>query len=654
MSAQPLHVNQAALVRAAAAEYLAAGFALVQIPLGTKGPRTAGWNRREKAIRRLEDLPPNAVGIGLCHAWSGTWALDVDNWQKASAYLTNWGVDLQGLWDAPEAVRIISGRQGRGKLLYRLPDGVQPFRTVNQSEQHGLEFRCADGGGQTVQDVMPPSIHPDTGSAYLLELGMAASLDALPEAPAVLMELIGAVRSAEPAAANSLATVTAEDAARQLEELRGALQFIPSDDRDTWQRVGHALKPHGEAGRAIWLEWSATSPKHQPEADSRTWDTFRPTSTGPAAVFKLAQAQGWVNPKSREAIEAAATADEFEDLSQAAKRPNPYSIQWGVTVDLAAALQSRYFIKGVLDRAELGIIFGAPGAGKSFLVLDMALAIARGVPWREHRVQQARVVYFTLEGNAGFPRRLAAYQEHHGIDLSALPFAQVGTGLDLRNKVNVENLIDAIEAAGGAELLVLDTFARATPGANENASEDMGLALRNAAEIHQATGAMVLLVHHSGKDQAKGGRGWSGLKAAADVELEVLRDGDYRAVKLTKVKDGKDGDEIAFSLQIVPLGVDQDGDAASSMVLSSRGAGQRSRQPKGARQKQALRILQGLFEMDDQPVALNALIAAVVQDIPHDTGTTKRDTRRGTVMEAIEGLQLAGFITIEHGMVAPR
>ena len=56
-----------------------------------------------------------------------------------------------------------------------------------------------------------------------------------------------------------------------LSELRDALRSIPADDRDTWQAMGHALCGLGDDGYALWMEWSATSDKHNPTADARTW-----------------------------------------------------------------------------------------------------------------------------------------------------------------------------------------------------------------------------------------------------------------------------------------------------------------------------------------------------------------------------------------------
>lgn len=61
---------------------------------------------------------------------------------------------------------------------------------------------------------------------------------------------------------------------------------------------------------------------------------------------------------------------------------------------------------------------------------------------------------------------------------------------------------------------------------------------RGASGLTRATGATVVLVHHAGKDTSKGARGWSGLRAAADAELEVVRSPEGRLLRVTKQKEG--------------------------------------------------------------------------------------------------------------------
>lgn len=84
-------------------------------------------------------------------------------------------------------------------------------------------------------------------------------------------------------------------------ELRSALTYLRSDDRDFWVKIGMALRELGEIGRGLWLDWSQTSEKFEPRDAAHTWDSFKPHSTGYQAVFAEAQRQGWINPSSNTA-----------------------------------------------------------------------------------------------------------------------------------------------------------------------------------------------------------------------------------------------------------------------------------------------------------------------------------------------------------------
>lgn len=101
-------------------------------------------------------------------------------------------------------------------------------------------------------------------------------------------------------------------------DLRSALAALRADDRTQWVDVGHALKTAGEPGRALWLEWSQTSDKYDPQDAADKWDSFKPKQTGYQSVFAKAQAAGWLNPKSH--IAEVASPDSFDDLVAQAKK----------------------------------------------------------------------------------------------------------------------------------------------------------------------------------------------------------------------------------------------------------------------------------------------------------------------------------------------
>lgn len=166
-------------------DYIRAGLVLVPIPAGSKRPHGKGWNLRARCWASPADVPDGYSGnVGLAHAYAGTCALDIDNADLAAPALTGYGIDLAALLAAPDAVHIRSGRPGRDKLLYRLPAGVA-LASINRSGAEGFELRCAASNGRTVQDVLPPSIHPDTGKPYQWQ----GDWRKLPDIPADLLAL---------------------------------------------------------------------------------------------------------------------------------------------------------------------------------------------------------------------------------------------------------------------------------------------------------------------------------------------------------------------------------------------------------------------------------------------------------------------------------
>lgn len=152
--------------------YIKNNWYLVPIPPNSKAPKTTNWNKKENCLTDINLLPAK-WGAGLAHAYSGTMALDIDHWDEAVSYLSDKGIDLQQLFDAKDAVTINSGMSGHGKLLYAMPFGLAlPSKKLIATAPDGskfnyIDFRCATSDGiSTVQDVIPPSIHPITMQPY--------------------------------------------------------------------------------------------------------------------------------------------------------------------------------------------------------------------------------------------------------------------------------------------------------------------------------------------------------------------------------------------------------------------------------------------------------------------------------------------------------
>ena len=319
-------------------------------------------------------------------------------------------------------------------------------------------------------------------------------------------------------------------------------------------------------------------------------------------------------------------------------------------------------VRGVIPNEGIAAVFGPSGSGKSFLVFDLALAIAEGRPWFGHRVRQGTVVYVALEGQVGFQLRAQAWMKHHGRPLpSGIRF--VFQAFDLANSADVSDLAQAVNHAGGGAVVILDTLNAASPSVDENASGGMGIVLQAAKQLQAICAALILFVHHSGKDAARGLRGHSSLVAALDASIEVTRESDARQWRIAKSKDGADDAFGQFALTPVELEPDEDGEPVSSCVVmpasgpANSGFKASRLQRGGANQRVAIGVLQALLQKShsrgmassppDSPcIELKAAIEAVGPRLPCDPG--RRTERAG---QAIAGLVANGTLAHDTGWI---
>lgn len=260
-------------------------------------------------------------------------------------------------------------------------------------------------------------------------------------------------------------------------------------------------------------------------------------------------------------------------VNRAEARINPtLPLEW--FEDIQPVLEARDFVQGLLTEGAAGVVYGESNAGKTFWTTDLALHVAAGKEWNGRRVEQGAVLYAVLEGGNGFRNRVAAWRKAHGYEQTPLPFAAVPVALNLLDpEADTPRLVQTIrtaEARAGHpfKLIIIDTLSRAMAGGNENAPDDMGALVRNMDAIRQATGAAVLFIHHSGKDQARGARGHSLLRAAIDTEIEVTADdtAGTKAATVVKQRDLTKGAVFGFRLDTVVLGQNEHGEDVTTCV----------------------------------------------------------------------------------------
>jgi hypothetical protein len=249
-------------------------------------------------------------------------------------------------------------------------------------------------------------------------------------------------------------------------------------------------------------------------------------------------------------------------------------------------LGSDYLIKGWLDRRSNAVLFGDWNIGKSFVVLDMCAAIAGGLPWFGNRVKPGRVLYATYEGMRAMSKRQAALKTKYP-KLDEYPFAIGALHSALTTQAGrdeLKALLDRFHAefGGPPDLLVIDPLQQALGGDDGDASA-MGVLNQEINHIMKGQRCTVLRVHHSGHGNKSRARGHSSLPASADAEIRLESTGERRGeIASTKQRDSIKG-KLAYQLNIVTLGQDQDGDPVTSCAVSQTAPGAFGSLPGGDR-----------------------------------------------------------------------
>jgi len=234
-------------------------------------------------------------------------------------------------------------------------------------------------------------------------------------------------------------------------------------------------------------------------------------------------------------------------------------------------------VQGLLTAGGGSVLYGDSNSGKTFFVIDMAAAIARGVPWMDRQTDQGLVVYLAVESPASVLTRIQAYQRHHGVRVPN--FAVVKSPINLFDgEADTDAVIDTVRQIEAqrqqkVRLIVGDTLARLSAGANENAGQDMGRVVHRFDRIRAECDAHFLLIHHAGKAVAAGARGWSGIRAAIDTEIEVSDSPTGRCAEITKQRDlASKGERIGFRLDVVQLGLSKWKTPVTSCVVLAEDA----------------------------------------------------------------------------------
>jgi len=377
---------------------------------------------------------------------------------------------------------------------------------------------------------------------------------------------------------------------------------LTGDDTADYAVAARAVEDPGELGRLYRGNWEGRYPS-QSEADLalvkllipltdsllEAWRTFQWSKLGERKkANRLDYAQSTVALAVQHLANDATLIEHGRQVAASilqnwqAHAHNQRHFRLLCDGDLDQLPPLRWLVKGIIPDAGIGAIYGDSGTFKSFLILDALAHISNGRDWFGRRVRAAPAIYVPFEGQGGVPNRIKAWrmaaQRNPNVLYSATPsdsvrshVAVIVEPMNLRERGDRDKLVATLTENGWAGgVLCIDTLAHASNGIDENSSA-MGEMLAIFRELQHRLGGVILVVHHSGKDQSKGMRGWSGLHAAMDFVLECQHDkgAGHRSAKfvLTKVKDGATGMAFNFSMQVVQLGFDEDDDPITSLAV---------------------------------------------------------------------------------------
>lgn len=120
---------------------------------------------------------------------------------------------------------------------------------------------------------------------------------------------------------------------------------------------------------------------------------------------------------------------------------------WSPLAGLRRMTEARWLIDGVLQQDSTALVFGEPGTFKSFMAMDMAVAIASGQPWQGRQTERAFVIYLAAEGGDAIHLRRAGAQIARGIASEPIPLALVQMRPRLDEPAGFDALAALVEQA---------------------------------------------------------------------------------------------------------------------------------------------------------------------------------------------------------------
>jgi len=323
------------------------------------------------------------------------------------------------------------------------------------------------------------------------------------------------------------------------------------------------------------------------------------------------------------------------------EEPN-YSLE---SIQFDEPQKQEWLVDGVIARNGLTVIYGPQKTYKTFLVTDIALSAASGIPWKGHAVDKLGlpVTYVAMEGADNLKYyRVPAWLKHYEQNSDVGPVSIVREPLYLLSDRHVEDFIDTVGrdvhrfpsgySHKSPRLVVVDTLARTFWDGDENNAKDMTGAVQALDRIRQELSTAIVVVHHTGKDADKGARGSSVLEAAADSVFSVKAPKKNRIVLTNKHQ--------RFTAPLAPMTLDLKEVTGSTVEFSTLVVGDEV--------EAAPRPLDRSSRQEEALAALKNIGPARRSDFAKASGL-----KGGTFDRALKALEEDGLIEKRAGLYYP-
>jgi RecA-family ATPase len=260
--------------------------------------------------------------------------------------------------------------------------------------------------------------------------------------------------------------------------------------------------------------------------------------------------------------------------------------------DHVPSMKSNHVIRNLCQKSEVGIMVAPSNVGKTALAVALGAHVVQGKPVLSMPTYKGVVVHICGEGGNAVKDRISVSLDgtkgasDYLVIKKRINLGDAGEIMDF-----IRDLKEYLEEIGDRlSLVIIDTFIHSIGDLNENSSVDMSAAIAGAQEIAEAFDAHVLLVHHTGREEERGGRGSSAIRSNVDSEFTIKADSESNEAVLTTTKQRnlENGLRFSYALRKKLLGYDDEGYERSTVVAELLDGSER----KGAKTQSQLNTKQ--------------------------------------------------------------